>query len=71
MQYKQEDEIKARMKRVGLTARDLANLLGEPPSTVSNRLNGFIPLHFIQRRAILEKLQTEETRKSLIEQEGV
>ncbi len=56
MKYSKEDEIKARMKRVGLTARDIANVLNEPPGTVSNRLNGFIPLTFNQRHAILEAL---------------
>jgi hypothetical protein len=56
------------MKRVGLNARDLANLLGEPPGTISNRLNGFIPLHFNQRRAILERLLQEENRIRLLEE---
>jgi transcriptional regulator with XRE-family HTH domain len=67
MAYSVESEIKARMKAVGLTARDLANILREPPGTVSNRLNGFIPLSFNQRRAIVEKLNTEEQRKRIIE----
>jgi len=69
MSYQVEDEIKARMKVVGLTARDLANVLHEPPGTVSNRLNGFIPLSFNQRHAILEKLRVEEERKRLVERE--
>ncbi len=67
MQYQAEDEIKARMKRVGLTARDLANLLQEPPGTVSNRLNGYIPFLFNQRRTIQERLRVLEERKQLIE----
>jgi DNA-directed RNA polymerase specialized sigma24 family protein len=66
MAYTAEQEIKTRMKRVGLTTRDIANLLGEPPGTVGSRLNGFIPLYFNQRRAILEKLIQEEKSKELI-----
>lgn len=69
MQYQPEDEIKARMRRVGLTTRDLANLLQEPPGTVGNRLNGYIPLLFNQRRAILDRLHALEDRKLLIEGE--
>ncbi len=67
MQYKVEDEIKSRMKAVGLTVRDLANMLHEPPGTIGNRLNGYIPISFNQRRAILERLRVEESRKQLIE----
>lgn len=63
MVYEVEVEIKARMKRVGLTVRELANLLREPPGSVGNRLNGFMPLHVFQRRAILELLRAEEGRK--------
>lgn len=67
MQYRIEGEIKARMKAVGLNIRDLANLLHEPPGTVGNRLNGYIPLTFNQRRAILEHLKKLEARKRLVD----
>lgn len=69
MQYRIEAEIKARMKAVGLNIRDLANVLHEPPGTVGNRLNGYIPLTFNQRRAILEHLKKLEARKKVIDQD--
>lgn len=65
MVYKIEDELKARMKRVGLTSRELANVLREPPTTVRSRLNGFMPLHTNHRRAILEELRRAEDEQRL------
>jgi hypothetical protein len=62
MGYAVEEEIKRRMRGAGLTARELAAAIGEPPSTTSNRLNGFATLTGVQRRIIWETIRAAEAK---------
>jgi len=62
MEYVVCHEFKSRMKKVGLTTRDLANVLEEPPSTIGNRLNGFMTLSPEKREAIEEVLCMAEAQ---------
>jgi hypothetical protein len=64
MGYAVEEEIKRRARGAGLTARDLAAALGEPPSTTSNRLNGFAALSGEQRRIIWQAIKAAEAKIS-------
>lgn len=62
MGYAVEEEIKRRMRGAGLTARELAAALGEPPSTTSNRLNGFAALTGEHRRIIWQTIRAAEAK---------
>ena len=52
MLYEKQTELLERKKRLGLTHRDLANVLQMPPSTIANKLSGFIPLSPGERRRL-------------------
>lgn len=64
MAYQPETAIKARMRAAGITIRDLANVLDEPPGTVGNRLAGYIPLAQEQRERILKALDEAEAQQA-------
>ncbi len=66
-------DIKARMRRCGLVARDLAQVLGEHPKTTSARLNGSMGLSDKQRDKIISLLDESEAKllKSLESKNGL
>ena len=51
--YEVEFELKKRIRRAGLTVREIAQALQEPPGTVAGRLNGFLPLDQIHWPSLL------------------
>ena len=63
MTYQVETELKSRAKKAGLTGRELAEALGEPPGTTGNRLNGFLPLSHTQRLKIVQVIEQAEKEK--------
>ena len=62
MNYCIQKELKDRIKQAGVDIRDLANHLQEPPGTLSNRLNGWIPLPVKIRNAIEDFIKQKETK---------
>jgi len=60
MTHEIESELKERARRAGLTTRELAEALDEPCGTTSNRLNGFLELSEMQRRALLARIESAE-----------
>lgn len=60
MEWKEHKDLKARMKQAGLDYRDLANLLGESPTTVANRLNGWSTLDDQRRHKIVSLIEEKE-----------
>ena len=63
MNYTVETLLKAQIKKVGFTSREIAQVLGLSPSTISNKLNGFCILKDTERRQIetaVENHQKEE-----------
>lgn len=48
----EEKELKEKLKGWGMTYKELANKMGWSYSTVSQKLNGFNPLKYHERRAI-------------------
>ncbi len=66
MVYQIEVKLKKQAKAAGLTTRDLANALNEPPGTTGGRLNGFLPLSGGQRLKIqraIEQAEKEQIEK--------
>ncbi len=55
-------DIKTRMRRCGLVARDLAQVLGEHPKTTNARLNGSMGLTDDQRGKIVALLEKSEAK---------
>jgi len=64
MVYQKETEIIARKSRLGLTHRDLANALRMPPSTIANKLAGFIPLSSDERKRLEAYLNDVEAKQT-------
>lgn len=48
--------IKARMKEKNVTQKDIANILGIAPPTVSQKINGVRPMDLNEAEAIAKKL---------------
>lgn len=67
MVYLVETDLKRRCKELGLTARHIANAIGDTPSTVGSRLNGFLPLSEEKRRLIEDLIAETKASKSAIE----
>jgi cyanate lyase len=63
MIYQKEAELLERKTRLGLTHRDLANALQMPPSTIANKLAGFIPLSNEERKRLEKFLSEREAGK--------
>jgi hypothetical protein len=64
MAYEPYDELKSRLKLAGIGMRELAQALKEPPGTVGNRLNGYIPLTTDKMRVILSLLKAAEAART-------
>lgn len=60
--YQVQKELKARARKAGLTVRDLAHALQEPPATTSNRLNGWLPFSEEQRKTLEQSVSAAEAR---------
>lgn len=58
-----ENELKERMRKSGVTYRDIANCLGRRYSVVSSWLNGFSPLPYECRKAILQLIDERTNAK--------
>ena len=61
--YEKRTDLIERRNLVGLTNRDLATALNEPPSTTGGRLCGFLPLTKEQEKIIIQVLQDAERKK--------
>ncbi len=64
MVYQKETDLIERKKRLRLTHRDLANVLYMPPSTIANKLAGFIPLASEERKRLEEVFDELESKQS-------
>ena len=60
--YKNEKEIKVRMRKAGLCIRDLASNLKIPPGTLSNQLGGWAPLAPKTKEKILQIIKRTTKR---------
>jgi transcriptional regulator with XRE-family HTH domain len=60
MIYRIETEIKARMKELGLTTRELAYALKMSPGTLANQLGGWSPLSDENRKKIYDFISNKE-----------
>ena len=55
MAYREPDhELISRVKRCGLTMREIGAAINDNPSTVSGRLWGYSPLDYRQRQKIIQ-----------------
>lgn len=63
--YDVENELKLRARRAGLTTRELAGILNEPPGTTCGRLNGFLPLSFSQRKKLIVGIEKAESERAV------
>ena len=63
MIYEKEQVIMERKKALKLTHRDLANALQMPPSTIANKLAGFIPLTLTERNKLNSFLTEKENER--------
>ncbi len=61
MAYQVEVDLKLRARKCRVTVVQLASVLGMPPPTLSNKLNGFSQLDSDTRRAI-ERFLSEKER---------
>ncbi len=64
MTYQADQKLKLRLRGAGLTYRDVAAELGETPSTVAARINGWLADFSYEQRKRIEKL-IESKRCSL------
>ncbi|MDD5673276.1 MAG: hypothetical protein PHC61_03870 [Chitinivibrionales bacterium] len=62
--YEKRTDLIERRNLAGLTNRELAHALGEPPSTTGGRLCGFLPLTFEQEKIIIQTFKDAEQRKN-------
>ena len=53
--------IKARMKEKKVTQKEIADLLGVAPPTVSQKVNGIRPMDLEEARAIADKLDIDSS----------
>lgn len=58
--YEVHKELIKRYRKAGLTVRDLANALNEPPGTTSNRIYGWVPMSKRQEDKIIETIKEAE-----------
>jgi len=65
--YEPDKVLKDLIRRAGLTTRDIANVLNEPPGTVAGRLNGWLPLVYSKRKAIMAAIERAEDSKKMHE----
>lgn len=60
--YRVHNLLKKRIKEAGVDMRDLSNHIGEPPGTLSNRLNGWIQLPSEMHAKINRYVQMAENK---------
>lgn len=66
MLYEKQTGLILGLRGCGLGIRDVANALGEPPGTVSGRLNGYLPLTPENRIAILKLIAEARAKLSAL-----
>ncbi len=62
--YEPDKKLKTEMREAGVTAREVANFLNEPPGTTTGRLNGWIPLSWTVRKRIVEYIESVKQQKA-------
>jgi hypothetical protein len=65
--YEKRTDLIERRNHAGITNRELARAIGEPPSTTGGRLCGFLPLSNEQIKIILKTCQEAEIQKESVE----
>jgi hypothetical protein len=68
--YLLETELKKRIKQAGLGYRDIAMAIGDPPQTLAQRLNGWLPLSPLLRNKINKRIQRELKEVSTFKSTG-
>lgn len=53
------EKLKARMKEKGITQKQIADVLGVAPPTVSQKLNGIRPMDLNEAKTIADKLEID------------
>lgn len=55
------EKLKARMKEKGITQKQIADVLGVAPPTVSQKLNGIRPMDLNEAKTIADKLEIDSS----------